>query len=468
MKFPGVYPVSCHTDHVGFGSTFVVIQGYTNNGICFISTALKKGAKTIVVDQPLSDKLMQEINRFGATIMKVANARKALAELSSQASGNAHRKLKIIGITGTKGKTTTAVLLFHMLHEAGYQAALISTVFNAIGSYQLKNSLTTPHPDYLHQFFKIANNVGIEWVVMEVAAQAVSLHRIDGIQFDAVIMLNIAREHLEFYDSMESYAAAKLSLLNYRKKGAPAWLNTDDEWLSVIKGKNFHWFGMKKQAALQGVLINRPSLSLHAHLFYEEQVYQLECSRLCGTYNVYNLLAACSGALHVGIPWKQIQRAVKNFSHIPGRLEQYRLTNNAVAIIDYAHNPLSYEALFETLRSRTDNLIVVFGAGGERDGGRRPEMGRIVAQYADLLFITTDNPRGEDPGKIVDDILQGISGEQQCKVVIEPDRKQAIIKAYEQSGNGSIIALLGKGPDEYQLINGLKLPFSERAIIQSL
>lgn len=464
---PTIYPVTCHTDHIGAGSTFVVIQGFAHNGCDHISRALKKGASRIVVDQELSPELRSLIEKHGATLERVDTARKALAQLSAQASGNAHKKLKLIGITGTKGKTTTACLLFHILKHAGVKAGLLSTVGNAVGDLQLPAFLTTPQPDYLHQFFSKAVEEQCEWIVMEVAAQAVGLHRIDGLQFDAVIMTNFDRDHLEFYDSMESYFADKVALLDHRKVNAPVWINQDDAWLSKLTPFCARWFSCKKSADISGALQKTNKFHLSAQIQFQEKNYSLECSALAGEYNLSNCLAAIGAAQTVGISAEQSVSLLSTFAGIAGRQERIALSNGAVAIIDYAHNAQSYEAFFKTVRPHTDHLIVVFGAGGDRDSGKRPEMGRLAAMYADGIIITTDNPRYENPDKIVKDILGGIEKSARSKVIIESDRARAIEKAYSLSRAGSIIALLGKGPDEYQIIRDQKIPFSEKTILHT-
>ncbi len=463
-----IYPVTCHTDHVGRGTTFVVIQGYTHNGTEYIKCALEKGAQLIVADQSLPFGLQDLITLYGAQFKRVANARRALALLSAQASDYAHRKLKIIAITGTKGKTTTANILFHILQNAGIKVALISTTGNAIGSRRFPAHLTTPQPDYLHNFFKEAFQSGMQWVVMEVAAQAVSLHRIEGLRFSALLMTNIGREHLEFYGSMDAYVADKLKLLKFRKLNASAWINKDDTWLKWIEAKSVHWFGMGVEAELAGNLLATKNFSLSAEIFVSKKKYTIACPTLLGSYNLSNILAAIAGAMEVGLSSKKIATGLVSFPGIPGRQEQYVLSNGALAIIDYAHNPLSYKALFSTIRPLTNHLVLVFGAGGDRDSGRRPEMGELAAFYGDQIIITTDNPRTENPEDIVEGILSGIPEEIRSTIIIEPNRKKAIKKAYELSKKGSILALLGKGPDEYQLVGEKKIRFSERKILKSL
>jgi len=463
-----LFPVTAHTDHVGPGCTFVAIPGYHADGTQYVASAIKKGIRTIVLEESaaLDQESEQLIKQHAVTITRVTNTRKALAQLSAQAAGYPADKLKIIGITGTKGKTTTAHLLFHILQASGISAALIGTVNNQINYTVYPPSLTTPQPDYLHQFLKECVEQQIEWVVMEVAAHAVTLDRIDGIKFDCIIITNIAQEHLEFYDSMDEYAAAKINLLKYRKLGAPAWLNGADKRLQKITANTCFFYSLGQSADITGNY--HPGNLFVVDVTYQDQIRSMVCSALMGKYNAYNLLAAVSGALTAGLLLEHISHAIKTFTGLRGRLERYQLPNGAVAIIDYAHNPLSYEALLSTLKVTTEHLMVIFGAGGERDADRRPQMAAIVAQYADQIIITTDNPRHEDLQQIVEDLLSGIPENKRERVIIEPDRKRAIEIAYQKSHPGSLIALLGKGPDEYQLIGNKKIAFSERTILEQL
>ncbi len=462
---PAIYPVTAHTDHVGPGTWFVVVRGLDHNGCAHIAAALQKGARKIVVDQDISQSLRIQIMQKGASILRVSDCRKALAQLSAAATDHAHQKLKIIGITGTKGKTTSAHLLFHMLRSAGIRTGLLSTVSNAIGDAQFAPSLTTPQPDYLHQFFNQAVAQGVEWVVMEVAAQAISLHRIDGLLFDAVIMTNFDREHLEFYDSMDAYFTEKKKLLAHRRPGAPAWINKDDQWLSKIASDFTNWFSCRQPSQLSGAMMPSSDFSLSARIAFQSHEYAVECSTLSGEYNLSNVLAAAAGGISAGISMQKVQESLANFPGIAGRQERYTLANGATALIDYAHNPLSYREFFKTISHQSDHLIVVFGAGGERDPDRRPEMGAIVAQYADTIIITDDNPRREDPRKIMQDIMRGIPEDVHDRVHYEADRKKAIETARSMGHAGSLIAVLGKGPDEYQIIGDQKMPFSDRGVL---
>ena len=227
-------------------------------------------------------------------------------------------------------------------------------------------------------------------------------------------------------------------------------------------------FGFQDSAVLQGVIQSEHDMTLSATVVYHKKEYSIVCSSLFGAYNLYNILAAIAGALHAGVSWNMICKALAMFLGVPGRLERYALPNGATAIIDYAHNPQSYQVLFSTLRLQTHQLIVVFGSGGDRDRGRRWQMGRIAVAYADLVILTTDNPRTEDPDLIIGDILKGVAKAERYKLIIELDRKRAIHRAYQASKSGALIALVGKGAEAYQIIGRAKLPFSERAIIAAI
>lgn len=471
ITLPVGYPVACHTDCVMPGGTFVAIAGFKHDGISFVPTALAKGAKKIVIQQDVlvpSD-INELIELHQAELIRVHDTRLALAQLAAQEAGFPARKLRIVGITGTKGKTTTSFLLEHILRAAGYKTALLTTVHNTILDTVFPAPLTTAQPDYLHQFFKTCVQQGIEWVVMETAAQALSLHRAHGIEFDGVIFTNFSQEHAEFYPTLQEYFAAKSKIFSQARPGAPIIINADNQWLAPRVGSA----GMISIGSLAGSADWQFSSTnlvdgLQVHISGQQQEWLVKCPALLGDYNGYNIAAAVALAMNLGVDQNICARACATFTGVPGRLQRYNLANGATCFIDYAHNPSSFEQLFVLLRSMTDQLIVVFGAGGERDRTKRPIMGALAARYADHIILTMDNPRSEDPAMIVQEIMQGIAQECQSKVSCQLDRAAAIRQAYEISGSGSIIALLGKGPEEYQIIGTQKIYFSEAAIVSSL
>lgn len=530
---PSTFPVACHTDHVGIGSTFVAIQGMKSNGVTHIVTALHKGATKIVVaaDAVLSNEIIQKIQKASAELMRVENTRMALAQLSAQAAGNPAGQLKLIAITGTKGKTTSSFLLTHMLECAGYNVALLSTVSNRINGVILPASLTTAQPDYLHQFFKLCVEHKVTHVVMEVAAQAVTLHRVHGLVYDALLFTNFSQEHGEFYTNMADYFAAKTSLFAQRAAGAPALVNTDDLSCRSLLSQYDNCLGMRMQepsttekpssfaddsttcasntqqltnarsakeyslkatdnnwpldsgnaerhrqpsetavisADIIGTFITNKTGTVQGTVTCRGTEYPVACPALVGDFNAYNSMGVVGIAHFLAITPDQIQQGFLTFAGVPGRLAHYPLPNGASCYIDYAHNPSSYQAVLSTLRTLTDHLIVIFGAGGERDKAKRPIMGAIAAEYASLVVVTSDNPRTEQPEQIIEDICAGIPEEKQHTVIRELDREQAIKKAYNLSHPGSVLVLLGKGTDEYQIVGTTKTFFSEAAIVQSL
>jgi len=465
-----VFPVACHTDNIGPGSVFVAIKGQKQNGVDYIMKALQQGATTIVVqqDDKLSCDIVKKVQDVGAQLQFVENSRQALADLSAKKNGYPAKKLKIVGVTGTKGKTSTAFMLEHILQTAGYKTALLSTVHNKILTTTYKASLTTAQPDYLHAFFSRCVDAGVEYVVMEVAAQALTLHRVAGVQFDGVVFTNFSQEHAEFYSSMDDYFAAKCLLFESLKPEAPVLVNNDDRHGEKILQNypTFLSFGLCDAV----ICAERYSAedTLYCRVFWKEQLFDIFCQSLFGQFNVYNMLGAVGLALQLGVSDDLCKNAMKTFSGAPGRLERYQLPNGSSCFIDYAHNPSSFEVVLSSLRLRTKHLIVLFGSGGERDRIKRPTMGAIASKIADHVVITSDNPRSENVHDIIDQIYVGVAENDQHKITCEADRKTAIEIAYRVSQKDSIIALLGKGPDEYELIGDKKIPFSEKTILKSL
>jgi UDP-N-acetylmuramoyl-L-alanyl-D-glutamate--2,6-diaminopimelate ligase len=472
IAIPNTFPVTCHTDFVGQNSCFVAIEGYAENGTKYIKQAIEKGARTIVVHHNvlLDDELCAFIADYNVVVERVENSRKALAELSAQAAGFPAQKLKIIGITGTKGKTTTSFLLEHILSSAGYSTALISSAQNRICGNTFPAPLTTPQPDYLQQFLKLCVDNGVEYVVMEVAAQALTLHRVEGITFCGVIFTNFSHEHLEFYPTLDDYFKAKCLIFLSASDDAPLLINGDSEYgkMLLVQHERAKAYGLEREHNYHANFLSDPTHMIELHVEHEDGDNDFSCPILFGAYNAYNVVAAISMAQELQIHPAIIKRALQTFAGVPGRLQEHLLPNGARCFIDYAHNPESFKAVLSTLRVLTQQLIVVFGAGGGRDKSKRPMMGNIASQIADIVVITSDNPRLEDPVMIAQDITCGIPEESHHKIVQELDRKRAIELAYHLSDNGSIIVLLGKGPDEYQIVGTTKHYFSERQIVEQL
>lgn len=467
IVMPTTYPVTAHTQYVGAGSTFVAIKGFNEDGVQFIPDALTRGATTIVVanDADIPEEVQRAIKAHNAHLVRVHNTRQTLAELSAEAAGYPAQKMKIIGFTGTKGKTTSVYLLEHILRMNGFKTARITGVMNMICGQEIPANLTTPQPDYLHQFFKLALEQGVTHVVMEVAAQALSLHRVDTVKFDAAFFTNLGREHFEMYETMEEYCAIKARIFEHTNQNSLCLVHAADQWaLSCADTKrNIIPYGFGLDTAYTAELIE----TYQCISLYRNGI-SITCPSLIGLYNAQNLLGVVLVAERYGLSAAQINVALESFGTIPGRMEKYELPGNVTAIIDYAHNPSSYEAILSTLRPLTQQLIVLFGASGTRDKGKRPLMGAVAARFADIMVLTSDNPGPENPMHIINCIKAGIPAESTVMVIEEPDRAKAIQRAHAIAKQGAIIALLGKGPDEYQVIQGQKNKFSERAILKEL
>jgi UDP-N-acetylmuramoyl-L-alanyl-D-glutamate--2,6-diaminopimelate ligase len=476
---PEVFPVTSHTDYVGAGSTFVAIKGFEQDGINFIARAIEKGASKIVASHEavIPADALEHMATYCVELIRVDDPRKELALLSAAAADYPAKKLKIIGVTGTKGKTTTTFLLNQMLRVGGKKTAMTSSIYNEIDGGIFPTEFATPQADYLHQFLKACVHEQIEYVVMEIAAQAVTVHRTYGLEFDAIIFTNLSQEHGEFYATMDDYFSAKTAIFDQLKRGAPLFVNADDQWGQKILASS----ALYPDVSLCSYGIDAEHVDFRAS---EPEVagrllgtikesksgkaVAVACPVLIGKYNMYNALAATACIISCEeITSGVIENALDVCPPIPGRLERYFLPNGAVCIIDYAHNPSSYRELLSTLRQLTKHLIVVFGCGGKRDAARRPIMGGIAAQYADEIILTSDNPRTEDPTLIMHDIERGIAEKDREKVSKVVDRKQAIEQAYERSRMGSLCVLLGKGPNEYQIVGTVKSYFSEVEIIGS-
>lgn len=473
---PQIWPVTCHTDHVGPNSTFVAIKGQQYDGLAYIPTAMARGATTIVVAQEsvIAAELLAQLQAQQIKLIRVANPRQALSNLSAAAWGYPAKKLKLIAVTGTKGKTTSVYCLKQLLSGLGYRTALLSGVQNIIDQQALPAELTTPQPDFLQMFLAQCVAAQVEYVVMEAAAQGFSLHRLDDVQFAAAIFTNLEQEHAEFYASLNEYFAAKCQLFDHLLPGAPVIFNYDNDWsrqalaLAQAQGLNTRSFSLQADSQpvdypvrVQQVGTSGLALAL-GHGSKIGPVISFQAPNLWGQFNAYNLAGVLACLAELGFDLTQLVTPVITLMAAPGRLERYRLANGASAVIDYAHTPSSFKALLSLLRTLTTDLIVVFGASGDRDPFKRPLMGQIAAQLADRVIITTDNPRTEDAEKIWRAVYAGVLPADQAKVLIEPDRAAAIALATRLAQSDSIMAVLGKGPDEYQIFGREKVFFSDR------
>lgn len=482
MLLPQVFPVSCHTDYVGKGTTFVAIKGLTTDGNNFIEEAISKGASRIICQSESENYMKATQEELENTIPKekiyikngvefiyVKDSRKALAVLSAKALNFPAKKLKIIGVTGTKGKTTTTFMIEHILSSAGFKTAIFGSIKNKILNKEEKSMRATMGADYIQMALSECIQQNVDFVVLEVSSHALSLERTYGIEFDIVCFTNFSSDHMDFYNSLDEYFQAKCKILNQVKTNGSIILNIDNNYVqkaTKLIDKNKNDYVLISKDLQQESLGYKIQISNNKYYGFTKEAINIENlkinnSKIFGEFNNYNLSMAATACSKLGISNQIISQSLSSFTGAPGRLQLHILKNGAKAFVDYAHNALSIQSVLETLRPLTSNLIVIFGCGGERDKTRRPAMGKISAEYADKIIITSDNPRSENPIDIATDIILGIQKEHQQKVVSELDRKKAIELGANISTKESIIAILGKGHEDYFLINDQKLHFND-------
>lgn len=476
MLLPKYYPVTCHTDHVGQGSTFVAIKGFATDGARLIPKALANGATHIITHyESNKDSVEKLCSAYGASCSFAADTRQTLAEEANKSLGYPAQSLRIIGVTGTKGKTTTAYLIEHILKTAGYKTALISTVANRIMNEEEESQRTTPESDYLFMFFAECVKRGVQYVIMEVSSHALSLQRVHSIPFDVACFTNLTPEHMDYHPTLEDYFATKMKLFPQVKPTGTIVINGDDDW--AIKA---YKHAIQTLPAAQVITMSKHESTApsYASTFTPTQTsfegiacslhvqntdsFQFSCPALTGIYNCYNTSMAASATQALGISQESITNAFSTFKGVPGRLQKHVLKNGAVAFVDFAHNSSSFKEVLTALRPYTKDLIIVFGCGGNKDKTKRPVMGNLATAIGDRIILTDDNPRNEDRHAIIRDILTGIISENKHKVIMcQPDRDKAIAHAAAISQKGSIIALLGKGHETLYLVGNESKHFSD-------
>ncbi len=445
---------------------FICICGYVVDGHDFAKEAIEKGAAVLVVQKDIEVPDGSEV-----TVVKVEDTRYAMAFISAAYFGNPADKLKVIGITGTKGKTTTTYLVKSILESAGYKVGLIGTIETIIGDEHIPANNTTPESFLLQQYFRKMVDAGCDIAVMEVASQGLKLHRTQGFIFEIGIFTNLEPDHIgpNEHADFEEYQMCKGLLFKQCRLGI---VNKDDVHMGdVLKGHTckVETYGFDKTADLYAEdlqLVNKPGelgidFSVKGKMDFRVEV------PTPGRFSVYNALTAIAVCRHFDVEASKIQKALLS-AHVKGRIEMVPVSDDFTLLIDYAHNAMSLESLLSTLREyNPGRLVCVFGCGGNRSKLRRFEMGEVSGRLADLTIITSDNPRFEEPLEIMEDIKTGISKTEGAYVEI-CDRKEAIAYAIANGQPGDIIVLAGKGHEDYQEIKGVKYPMDERVLIAEI
>ncbi len=446
------------------GCMFVCIKGAVFDGHSCVAQAAAQQAAAVVAERDV------EIPE-GLTVIRVADTRQALAELSAAWFGHPAEQLKTIGVTGTKGKTTTTYMVKSILESAGIKTGLIGTIEAVIGETHIPAANTTPESYVIQKYFRQMADAGCKACVMEASSQGLMMHRVGGFTFDLGIFTNIEPDHIgpNEHASFEEYMACKGMLFRQCRTGI---VNADDAHLEeVIKGHTceIETFGMRDGADLQAKqlrLVHKPGYLGVAYHVAGLCDFDVEVD-VPGKFSVYNSLTAIAICRHFNVPAENMKTALKA-AKVKGRIEMVKVSDDFTLMIDYAHNAMSLKSLLETLREyEPGRLVCLFGCGGNRSRLRRYEMGETSGRLADLTIITSDNPRDEEPQAIIDDIKVGIAKTHGAYVEIA-DRKEAIRYAIKNGRPGDVIVLAGKGHEDYQEIRGVKYPMDERDLIADI
>jgi UDP-N-acetylmuramoyl-L-alanyl-D-glutamate--2,6-diaminopimelate ligase len=447
------------------GYLFFAFPGSKTDGRQFAAQALEKGAVAVVSEASAP-------KDFSGLWIRAEHGRHALATASGNFYNHPDRRLKIIGVTGTNGKTTTTYLIDSILRAAGLTTALVGTIEYRLAGRRLPSINTTPESLDLFEMFSELERLGGTHVTMETSSHALSLGRVYGVQFETAVFTNLTRDHLDFHGDMDSYLEAKQMLFTSEASAGPrfAVINHDDSYASAIRTKpqtEVITYGMGEGANARAQNVTTDFDGLRFEIHYDGRTHKVE-SPLVGEINVYNLLAAWCAAYSVGIGPEVIARGIADCAAVPGRFERVNMGQPFLIVVDYAHTDDALRNLITIARGLTDKrVITLFGCGGDRDRSKRPLMGMAAAELSDIVVLTSDNPRSEDPISIMNDAMVGIR-RFDTKLIVEPDREKAIRNAIDSAGPGDIVLLAGKGHETYQVLKDRTIDFDDREVARRI
>jgi UDP-N-acetylmuramoyl-L-alanyl-D-glutamate--2,6-diaminopimelate ligase len=452
------------TQRVEPGDLYAALPGSRAHGATYAAQALEQGAVAVLTDPAGAALLPPDV-----PVLVVAEPRRLLGELSAHVHGRPAEALRMIGITGTQGKTTTSRIAEGGLTTAGLPAAVVGTIGTRINGVEVKTSLTTPEAPDLHALFALMREQGVETCLMEVSSHALVLGRVDGVVFDVAVFTNLGRDHLDFHADVEDYFAAKATLFT-PARARLGLVNVDDEHgrrlveEATIPVRTFSTAGAAADWRAADV---RPTAAGSTFTVLGPGGLRLDAAcPLPGIYNVANTLAAVAACAEAGLDAGRVVAGIAAAPGVPGRLERVDAGQDFLVVVDYAHKPDAVEAALSTLRPLTSGrLITVLGAGGDRDPGKRPIMARIAAEGSDVLVVTDDNPRTEDPAAIRAALLAGV-GDTACEVVEVGDRREAIARALRLALPGDVVLVAGKGHETGQEVAGVVHPFDDREVVR--
>ena len=448
---------------IGVNDVFVAIRGTISNGHDYINIAIQQGATVIVCDT------LPEAIEKGITYVQVKDSNSALAFMAANFFGNPSQKLKLIGITGTNGKTTIASLLFQLFQKAGHKVGLLSTVKIVVGTIEYKATHTTPDSITINYYLKEMVDAGVEYCFMEVSSHGVHQKRTEALHFVGGIFTNLSHDHLDYHPTFAEYRDVKKSFFDSLPKSAFVLTNIDDK---------------NGQVMLQNTAAKKVTYALKTYADYKAQILENQLSglllkvngnevwvKLIGTFNAYNLLAIYGTAVELGMESLEALRLMSDLESVSGRFQFIVSTTNITAIVDYAHTPDALENVLKTIndiRTKNEQLITVVGCGGNRDKTKRPVMAGIATDLSDIAILTSDNPRDENPDEIINEMEQGVASQNYKKLLTITDRKQAIKTACQLAQPNDIILIAGKGHETYQEVKGVRQHFDDMETVKEI
>ncbi|SFO47825.1 UDP-N-acetylmuramoyl-L-alanyl-D-glutamate--2,6-diaminopimelate ligase [Prevotella sp. tf2-5] len=446
------------------GHLFVAMKGTQTDGHKFIPKALEHGASAVLCEDLPAEKAE------GVTYVQVTSTESAVGPVATVFFGEPSQKLRLVGVTGTNGKTTIATLLYNMFRKFGHKCGLLSTVCNYIEDEAIPADHTTPDPIELNRLLGRMVDAGCEYAFMECSSHAIAQQRIGGLKFTGGLFTNLTRDHLDYHKTFENYRDAKKAFFDSLPKDAFAITNADDKNGSVMVQNckaNVKTYSTRSMADFRARIIECHFEGMYLEIDGKEVGVQF-----IGKFNVSNLLAVYGAAVMLGKKPEDILLVLSTLKSVAGRLEPIRSKEGVTAIVDYAHTPDALEnvlnAIHEVLDGKGGQVITVCGAGGNRDKGKRPLMAQEAAKQSDRVIITSDNPRFEEPQDIINDMLAGLSAQQMKKTLSITDRKEAIRTACMMAQKGDVILIAGKGHEDYQEIKGVKHHFDDREIVREI
>ena len=443
---------------------FVAIKGTVTDGHQYIDKAIELGAAAVLCED-VPEKQVQ-----GVCYVQVASTEDCVGSVATAFYGNPSQKLKLVGVTGTNGKTTIATLLFHMFRRLGHKCGLLSTVCNYIEDKAIPADHTTPDPIELNHLLSQMVEAGCEYAFMECSSHAIAQKRIGGLKFAGGLFTNLTRDHLDYHKTVENYRDAKKAFFDMLPKDAFAVTNADDKngmFMVQNTKAQVKTYSIRSMADFRARIIE-----CHFEGMYLEINGQEVGVQFIGKFNVSNLLAVYGAAIMLGKQPEEVLLVMSTLKSVAGRLEPIRSEEGVTAVVDYAHTPDALDnvlrAIHEVLEGKDGKVITVCGAGGNRDKGKRPLMAQEAVRQSDRVIITSDNPRFEEPQDIINDMLAGLDQKQMKKVVAIVDRREAIKTACMLAQKGDVILIAGKGHEDYQEIKGVKHHFDDREVVREI